>query len=87
MGVEWLWSTWNWYWRLGKSKSPSKVEPLENVKGIICRGQFVIALKEDGTFYSWGNNELKQLGIGNNRNQNLPQKVESLENERDKMWI
>ena len=34
-------------------------------------------LLEDGSIYSWGFNEKGQLGIGNNQNQSIPQKVKT----------
>ena len=39
-----------------------------------------IALKTDGTVWSWGNNNYGQLGIGGNENAEYPMKIEGLTN-------
>ena len=41
---------------------------------------FTIALKQDGTVWSYGLNDKGQLGLGNNDNKNEPTKVTGLEN-------
>ena len=38
--------------------------------------EFTIALKADGTVWSWGTNGNGQLGIGNTENKNEPTKIE-----------
>ncbi len=37
---------------------------------------FTISLKQDGTVWSFGNNSVGELGLGNNVNKNAPEKVE-----------
>lgn len=48
---------------------------LDNAKAVSCGGNFVAAIKTDGTLWTWGNNERGQLGIGNTSNTPEPTKI------------
>ena len=39
------------------------------IKQIFCGGDFSMILFEDGSLFSFGDNEFGQLGIGNNEDQ------------------
>ena len=51
-----------------------------NVKQIVCGSNHTIGLLEDGSVYAWGSNYYGQLGIGDNQDRNIPQKITCLEN-------
>jgi alpha-tubulin suppressor-like RCC1 family protein len=44
--------------------TPIKVQNLSEVKAVSAGGSFTLALKKDGTVWSWGCNENGELGIG-----------------------
>ena len=58
---------------------PQKVN-LPSCKQVSCGYRFTICLSDDNSLYSFGFNNYGQLGIGNNDDFQLPQKVESLTN-------
>lgn len=70
-GTVWTWGD-NHYGQLGydnvsKSKHeylsvPSQVASLDNVKAIASGGFHTVALKSDGTVWTWGDNQFGQLG-------------------------
>ena len=70
-GTVWAWG-YNQYGQLGNGESglsatrtvPEQVYGLTGVKAIAAGDSFSIALKEDGTVWSWGRNNYGQLGIG-----------------------
>ena len=51
-----------------------KVVNDENIK-INLGNRFTVALKQDGTLWSWGENHVGQLGLGNTTYYNEPQKI------------
>jgi len=58
--------------------SPFQLGTANNWKSLAIGGgggEFVIAIKTDGTLWSWGNNSDGQLGIGNNTNTFTPTQV------------
>lgn len=61
---------------------PSKVELNGKIKELVTHNNSyynrvsTYALLDDNSFYSWGNNECGQLGLGDDINRNLPVKVE-----------
>ena len=62
------------------TNEPQKVS-LPKIKQISCGFDFTICLSEDGGLYSFGNNELGQLGIGKStHNYTYPQRIKSLKN-------
>ena len=57
------------------------LEVINNTKIDVQEGQnFTVALKQNGTVWSYGLNDKGQLGIGNNDNKSTPTKVEGLSN-------
>jgi alpha-tubulin suppressor-like RCC1 family protein len=56
---------------------PIKINGFENEKiiSIACGGYHSLVLSNTGKVYSWGSNSCDQLGIGNQTNQNIPQKL------------
>lgn len=76
---------------LNKTKSKVDRETSNNVKkldkGMVNRivaiaagDKHTVALEEDGTVWTWGNNEHGQLGIGTKESSNIPTKVKDLTN-------
>ncbi|KYN32781.1 RCC1 and BTB domain-containing protein 1 [Trachymyrmex septentrionalis] len=45
---------------------------------LTCGATFTMAVTENGEVYSWGNNDVGQLGIGNYENQTLPNQIDTL---------
>src|SRR5690606_20042481 len=45
---------------------------------VVTGAEHTLALKSDGTVWSWGNNAYGQLGIGSNANHTIPVPVSSL---------
>ncbi|MDW7673283.1 MAG: hypothetical protein SCK28_01980 [Bacillota bacterium] len=43
---------------------PTQIKRLVSIKQIYAGNDFSLALKSDGTVYSWGDNTYGQLGIG-----------------------
>lgn len=83
-GTVWTWGT-NWQGQLGigaaadaYSSVPVQVINLTKVKKISAKGYHSIAMKKDGTIWSWGYNEYGQLGDGNNADSNVPVQVNNL---------
>ncbi|MFC9593915.1 RCC1 domain-containing protein [Streptomyces sp. NPDC056944] len=58
---------------------PVAVQSMNKVKDISAGCQFALALREDGTVWSWGRNTEGQLGIGSTTDRNTPQRVPGLE--------
>lgn len=59
--------TWN-----TQSGIPSKISGITGVKEISAGGFFTVALKDDGTVWTWGANDEGQLGDGTITNRNVP---------------
>jgi len=57
---------------------PSLVNGLDNVKEISAGNNHSLALKSDGTVWSWGGNIFGQLGDGTNQNRDRPVQVSGL---------
>ena len=85
-----LWSWGNNYWGslgLGTSgnytqiSSPAQIGSLTNWSVVSGRGQWVLAIKTDGTLWSWGYNGYGgALGLGNLTSYSSPKQVGSLTN-------
>ena len=60
------------------SMLPGMVEDLEEVVAISAGNSYTVALKKDGTVWSWGRNTYGQLGDGSTANQRRPVQVEGL---------
>lgn len=67
-----------WYALWGCSKTPIKVPNLDNVVSIASGSDHVLALKADGTVWSWGSNNGGQLGDGTTSDSSTPKSVPSL---------
>lgn len=74
----------NYYRQLGFTdnilfNNPQKLSfNIPNLEQIFCGYDHLIALTESGEVYSWGVNHCGQLGLGDNFNQDIPQKLLSL---------
>lgn len=61
-------------------EKPSPVAGIDNVKEI-CSGQWhILALKNDGTVWTWGAGTMGRLGNGDTQNTSVPIKVPGIEN-------
>lgn len=61
--------------------TPKQVTTIFNRKKIVyisCGTTFTMAVTENGEVYSWGENNVGQLGIGNYENQTMPMEISSL---------
>jgi alpha-tubulin suppressor-like RCC1 family protein len=82
-GTVWTWGN-NDYGQLGdgttEDKSiPVQVKGLNNVAAIAAGGyHYTIALKKDGTVWTWGNNDYGQLGDGTTEDKSTPVQVKGL---------
>lgn len=84
-----VWSCgWNYYGELGVSSHgingiyhsavPVRVNGLYGVEALSAGEYFGLALRSDGTVWSWGRNNYGQLGIGNAIDQDSPIQITSL---------
>jgi alpha-tubulin suppressor-like RCC1 family protein len=79
-GTVWTWGN-NSYGQLGNGMYngtvvyPKKIESLTNIVKIAAAGQFAMALRKDGTVWTWGRNNVGELGIGTTENSNVPVQV------------
>ena len=81
-------SLWSWgnggYGRLGHNNttnysSPKQVGALTTWSKITAsNGGLCVALKDDGTLWSWGSNNVGQLGLGNTINRSSPVQIGAL---------
>lgn len=82
-GTVWTWGE-NLYGQLGDDtidickNEPVQVKGIEGVKAIAAGERHTVALKEDGTVWTWGYNFSCQLGDGTNKNRKKPVKVKSI---------
>jgi alpha-tubulin suppressor-like RCC1 family protein len=56
------------------------VSSLTNITAIAVGNGHYVALKDDGTIWTWGNNDLGQLGDGTNKSRPTPNKLNGLHN-------
>lgn len=76
-GTLWLWGN-NFYNSLGDTTSTEKSSPIQTVasgtnwKQVACGYGFTAAIKTDGTLWSWGRNNLGQLGDNSSTQQSSP---------------
>lgn len=82
-GTIWGWGE-NTIGQLGNSQLtpqqyvPKKIENLDSVVAISAGHTHALALKSDGTVWSWGSNFNGELGIGTTTNSYVPVKIPSL---------
>ncbi|MFE7778192.1 RCC1 domain-containing protein [Streptomyces sp. NPDC057445] len=62
----------------GVQKTPVDVQSLAKVKDVGAGCDFSVALREDGTVWTWGAGDNGRLGTGNTTARNTPQKVNDL---------
>lgn len=85
-GTLWAWGD-NSYGALGvatsdstKSMYPIHLDTMFNqIEAVSAGADFTIALKSDGTVWSWGRNDKGQLGNGTFQNQSVPVQVKGLD--------
>jgi len=80
-GTAWSWGSNNWG-MLGdpnftgsRKATPDQVPGLSDVVAIVAGAQHSLALKRDGTIWSWGQNTYGQLGDGTSTDRNAPVQV------------
>ena len=79
-GSLWAWGL-NKYGQLGIGTLENSKTPVEVAKGtgkwkkISCGGEHILALKEDGTLWAWGDNTSGELGTGDTIAHSLPVQV------------
>ena len=79
-GTVWTWGQ-NTYGQLGNGVSngtvvyPEKIDSLSDIIKIAAAGQTAVALKTDGTVWTWGRNDNGQLGNGTTVSSNVPVQV------------
>ena len=63
---------------------PKKIEALagQRVVAMLAGAMHSLAVTADGTVWSWGNGSYGQLGHGDQQNQLLPKKIETLAGQR-----
>jgi len=61
-----------------KKLTPVKVSDLVNVISLAAGKEHSMALKKNGTVWTWGSNDKGQLGIGSTQNKNHPVIIETL---------
>ncbi|MCL6591934.1 MAG: putative Ig domain-containing protein [Firmicutes bacterium] len=82
-GTVWAWGR-NWDGQLGNGTSvnyettPVPVQGLSGVIFIACGQNHSLALKSDGSIWTWGKNNYGQLGEGSTNNRNIPIQVAGL---------
>ena len=90
-GTVWTWG-YDYYGELGLGlfeitapfgkSSPTQVPGLTNVTAVAAGTHHTLALKADGTVWSWGWNQFGQLGDGSGANKSTPIQITSLTNVR-----
>jgi alpha-tubulin suppressor-like RCC1 family protein len=90
-GTVWAWGdnqfgqlgTGQYWLDLPYSITPVQVLNLTGVIAIACGGDHILALKADGTVWTWGNNQHGQLGIGTYGyyTENIPVQVHGINGE------
>ncbi|MCX4403976.1 chromosome condensation regulator RCC1 [Streptomyces sp. NBC_01764] len=63
---------------LSSATTPVEVQSLDDVKAVAAGCTFTMALRQDGTVWTWGTNVHGQLGNGTNTRANTPQQVQGL---------
>ncbi|WP_274648814.1 fibronectin type III domain-containing protein [Paenibacillus humicola] len=84
-GTVWAWGE-NFYGELGdgtpegssRSSSPVQVHNLSSVVAIAAGNEYSLAVKSDGTVWSWGLNTWGQLGDGSTTDRNVPVQIQGL---------
>jgi alpha-tubulin suppressor-like RCC1 family protein len=87
-GRVWTWG-YEWHGVLGRQlsfidpitdQSTPKPIGINNVTNIAAGESHVLALKDDGTVWTWGNNNYGQLGDGTTGDSNAPKQVSGMNN-------
>lgn len=69
----------------GEFYTPHRVKSVQQIDLLdfqVGRGGFIVVLSRSGSVYTWGNNEMGQLGQGDTQLRSVPQRVESIENKK-----
>jgi alpha-tubulin suppressor-like RCC1 family protein len=67
--------------------APQEIAELRSVRQITAGSTFSLALCDDGKVYSWGKNEIGQLGHGDKSEREKPTEVEALSGKGTKMVV
>ena len=84
-GTLWGWGYNNLYGQLGQGtvtvndvSSPIQIGALTNWKQVQMGGESTLAIKTDGTIWTWGRNDSGQLGLGDTTHRSSPVQVGAL---------
>jgi alpha-tubulin suppressor-like RCC1 family protein len=81
LGTLWAWGT-NEHGQLGDGTTVNQASPVQEStnsfhwESVVCGTRHTVALKTDGTLWTWGNNESGQLGDGSDNNSTSPKQVQ-----------
>ncbi len=73
-----VWTCWEWKRNESEILIPFQVAGLDSVTAIASKGMHSVALKLNGTVWSWGNNRYGQLGDGTKADSDRPVQVEEI---------
>ncbi|NLH98444.1 MAG: cadherin-like domain-containing protein, partial [Chthonomonadales bacterium] len=83
-GKLWAWGA-NAWGQLGLGDNADRSGPIEvaafsgqTIRAIAAGSEHTLAATDDGTFWSWGRNDIGQLGLGDTTARNTPQAVAAL---------
>lgn len=74
-GQLWTWGNYKTPEMSQKSTSQILIDNSNNWKSIHENKEYVIALKKDGTIWSWGRNDIGQLGLGDLKDRFVPHQI------------
>lgn len=66
--------------KVSNTNTPQRIMALNNLQCVAAGDLHSLALKKDGTLWAWGLNSHGQLGLGHNKQCNLPMQVKGLSN-------
>jgi alpha-tubulin suppressor-like RCC1 family protein len=67
----------------GESLEPKMTTGLDGIIAVLAGGHHSVALKKDGTVWTWGSNSSGQLGDGTTQNSSVPHKVAGISNVKE----
>jgi len=83
-GTVWGWG-WNSFGQMGIAgisllhRFPMQIQGLDNITAIDAGREHVVALRSDGTVWTWGRNNARQLGVATGNFRYTPMRVEGVD--------